>query len=110
MPFYDNPSFSADYNGREGKRLFDEADDFLTERAPCPICGHPTGDCAGENQGEVRIAGLGVTESLKEKQMILLEQDIYEDRQITPFLSVKVLIHKKGKSISYKEAERLGLV
>jgi hypothetical protein len=58
----------------------------------------------------VRIAGFGLSESLKEVQTYLLEEDIYEERQITPFLKTRVLVHRKGKQIPYAEAERLGLV
>jgi hypothetical protein len=73
------------------------------------VCGHPTGDCAGDNSSHTRIAGFGMIESLKVVQTFLVEEDVYEERQITPFLKTKVLLYKQGKQIPYLEAERLGL-
>jgi hypothetical protein len=74
------------------------------------VCGHPTGDCAGDNSSHTRIAGFGMIESLKVVQTFLVEEDIHEERQITPSIKTKVLLHKKGKQIPYAEAERLGLI
>ena len=42
--------------------------------------------------------------------MILVEEDIYEERQINPYVKADVLIHKKGKYVPFSEALRLGLV
>jgi hypothetical protein len=107
MAFYENPSFSENWFS---KRTFDE-DNFLgADRMPCPVCGHPTGDCTGDSGPPARIAGFGVTESLKAKQTVLVEEDIYEEFQITPFTKGKKLIHRKGKQIPFAEAERLGLI
>lgn len=107
MPFYDNTY--DDMYGRE-KRLFDDVTILPADRMPCLVCGHPTGDCAGENSPQVKIAGFGITEALKASQTYYLEEDIYEERQITPFFKTKVLVHKKGKQIPYAEAEKLGLI
>jgi hypothetical protein len=74
------------------------------------VCGHPTGDCAGDKASHTKIAGFGVFESLKIVQTYLVEEDIHEERQITPSIKTKVLLHKKGKQIPYAEAERLGLI
>jgi hypothetical protein len=52
---------------------------------------------------------LGYTEELIDSQTFLIEEDIYEERQITPFNKIKVLVHRKGKSITLREAEKLGL-
>lgn len=107
MPFYDNPYTSSFDAGK----LFDDITFVKADRMPCPVCGHPTGDCKStDNPQPVRIAGFGLSESLKEVQTYLLEEDIYEERQITPFLKTRVLVHRKGKQIPYAEAERLGLI
>jgi hypothetical protein len=74
------------------------------------VCGHPTGDCVGDNSSHTRIAGFGMIESLKVVQTFLVEEDIFEERQITPSIKTKVLLHKRGKQIPYVEAERLGLI
>jgi hypothetical protein len=47
---------------------------------------------------------------MNDKDCGFVEQDIYEERQITPFTRAKVLLHKKGKYIPFREAEKLGLV
>lgn len=107
MAFYENPSFQ---DGFDSRRFFDEGFDSLQERQPCPVCGHPTGDCAGDSGPPQKITGLGITEEYKKKQTILVEEDVYEERQITPFVKVKAIKYKRGSHIPYEEAERLGLV
>ena len=77
---------------------------------PCIVCGHATGDCTGDSGPPLVIFGQGSSESIIDTQTILVEEDIYEDRQITPFTRAKVLLHKKGKQIPFREAEKLGLV
>ena len=107
MPFYDNPYLSS----IGSDKIFNDIHISRAERLPCPVCGHPTGDCSStDNPQAVRIAGFGISESLREVQTFLLEEDVYEERQITPFLKTRVLIHRKGKQIPYAEAERLGFV
>lgn len=91
------------------RRPFDDVVVYEADREPCIVCGHPTGDCSGDSPPPTHIAGMGVTESLKQEQTFYLEEDIYEERQITPFNKIKVLVHKRGKQIPLKEAERLGL-
>lgn len=91
------------------KRPFDDTVTYEADRQPCIICGHPTGDCTGESGPPEHIAGMGTTESLKKEQTFYLEEDIYEERQITPFNKIRVLVHKRGKQIPLAEAERLGL-
>lgn len=58
-----------------------------------------------------RIVGLtgGVIESLKDKQTILVEENIYEERQITPFTVAKVVLHHKGSYITLEQAKNLGI-
>ncbi len=81
-------------------------------REPCPVCGHPTGDCAGDDDAPHRIVGWGEESpnGMKQVQMIYLEEDVWEDRQITPGRMTKILRHRAGSSIPYEEAKSLGLV
>ena len=106
MPFYDSPSF----RDRASAGLIRNTGSGVQQNTPCPVCGHPTGDCVGESEPPKIIAGYGATEELKEIQNILVEEDILQTVQITPFTSVKVILHAKGKYIPYKEAESLGLI
>lgn len=79
-------------------------------RQPCPVCGHPTGDCDGESGPPEKIVGLtGVIESLKESQTVLVENDIYEERQISPFTKARVIIHHKGSYVTLEQAKNLGI-
>lgn len=80
-------------------------------RQPCPVCGHPTGDCVGETPPPKKIVGLdvGVMESLKDKQTILIEEDIYDEVQITPFTKAKVILHHKGSYVTLEQAKNLGI-
>ena len=93
----------------QSRRIYDDVYVYESNREPCIICGHETGDCTGESGPPKKIAWLGYTEELIDSQTFLIEEDIYEERQITPFNKIKVLVHRKGKSITLREAEKLGL-
>jgi hypothetical protein len=80
------------------------------DRQKCPVCGHATGDCTGETGPPKSIAGFNQIESLKKTQSLLVEEDISEERQITPFNKIRVVIHRKGSYISLDEAKKLGLL
>lgn len=107
MPFYDN-SYDDMY-GRS-RNLFDNVTILSADRGPCLVCGHPTGDCSSGDTSHTKISGFGLSDGLKVVQTYLVEEDILEERQITPNIKTKVLLHKKGKQIPYAEAERLGLI
>jgi hypothetical protein len=50
-----------------------------------------------------------VLETLKDSQMILVEEDIYEDRQITPFTKTTVITVHKGSYVTLEKAKELGI-
>lgn len=79
------------------------------DRKRCPVCGHPSGDCRGASPAPKKVAGLGTIPWLEEKQTILVERDVYEDRVLTGGMSVRVLVAKSGSQISLKRARELGL-
>lgn len=92
------------------EKIGDNISILRATREPCPVCGHPTGDCSGEDGPPQKIVGLtGVIESLKEIQTVLVEEDIYEERQITPFTKAKVIIHHKGSYVTLEKAKNLGI-
>jgi hypothetical protein len=49
-------------------------------------------------------------ESLKESQKILVEEDVFEDRQITPFTKITVRIAKKGSYVTIDRAKEIGIL
>lgn len=79
------------------------------DRRACPVCGHPTGDCATEESKPNHIIGFS-SESDASALQVFLEEDVWEERQITPFTSARVLLYRKGQSIDQGEAKRLGLI
>ena len=80
------------------------------DRAPCPVCKHPTGDCTTDSAIPQHIAFTdSVIETLKDSQMILVEEDIYEDRQITPFTKTTVIVVHKGSYVTLERAKELGI-
>jgi hypothetical protein len=92
------------------EKLGDNISILRATREPCLVCGHPTGDCDGDTGPPQKIVGLGnVIESLKELQTVLVEETIYEDRQITPFTKAKVIIHHKGSYVTLEQAKNLGI-
>lgn len=102
MVFYKN-----DY--LKSYRVGDNINVVPADRSPCPICGHPTGDCTGESQKPDHIAGLGAN-VLEQSQTYLVEEDIVVERQLTPTVTTRVLVHPKGKIISIDEARKFGLI
>lgn len=76
---------------------------------PCPVCGHPTGDCAGENSAPHHIWGAKEVPSMQHENMIFVEQDVIEWRQITPFTKAKVIVARAGQQIPFSRARDLGI-
>ena len=105
----EHPFYNSERASESGQRIFHDVTLFGASREPCPVCGHPTGDCPGESGPPASIAGLAITPTIKAQQTFYVEEDIYEERQITPFNKIRVLVHRKGKQIPLEEAERLGL-
>lgn len=80
------------------------------DRRPCPVCEHPTGDCTTDTAIPKHIAFTdSVIETLKDSQMILVEENIYEDRQITPFTKTTVIVVHKGSYVTLERAKELGI-
>jgi hypothetical protein len=82
----------------------------MADRQPCLVCGHPTGDCTGSAEKPDHIWGLGDVPSMETSQTVLVEENIYEERQITPYTKSRVLVAAKGKHIPLKQARELGLI
>jgi hypothetical protein len=78
------------------------------DRNPCPVCGHPTGDCAGDN-APTHVIGFEASQG-KSTPLFHVEEEVWEEKQITPYTKARVLVYKKGENISIEEAKRLGLL
>jgi hypothetical protein len=79
------------------------------DRQPCLVCGHPTGDCSTDTSNPTHVIGFDVA-GKDNTPLIFLEEDVWEERAITPYTRARVLVYKKGQSIGHDEAKRLGLI
>jgi hypothetical protein len=52
----------------------------------------------------------GVYESQKAIATMLIEKDIFEERQINPYFRTRVLLHPKGSYVTLEQAKNLGLL
>lgn len=77
---------------------------------PCIVCGHPTGDCAGNDSAPDHIWGMTEVPSLEDHNMVLVEKDIVEYRQITPFSKSRVLVARAGQQVTVARARELGIL
>lgn len=80
------------------------------ETGPCPVCGHPTGDCSEGDNNDVRVLGAGLFPSLNIEDIFIVKEDIFEDRQISQFSKIKVLTYPAGSKITKTKAQELGLI
>lgn len=89
-------------------RHMGDIDVYAADRKPCPICGHPTGDCTGVGSSlpDIKLP----KRVIGKEPMFLVEQDVVQERSITPYTKAQVIIHRKGNYISLSEARNLGLV
>lgn len=107
--FYDSPAFggpiraeTTEINGIRVSRA---------DRGPCPVCGHPTGDCSGDGDaGPKTIWGYNTNSSLDDKLTFYLEEDYVEERTIAPGITTRVVLYKAGQHIPLKKAKELGFI
>jgi len=77
---------------------------------PCLVCGHPTGDCTSEDSHPQHIFGIdSVVETVKHSQLVLVEETVYGERQISPFTTAKVILAAKGTYVTLEKAKELGI-
>jgi hypothetical protein len=90
--------------------IFDDIQIIRANRQPCIVCGNKTGDCTVDGAEPKHIIGIGLFSSLDKKTTILVEEDIFEERQITPYHKNTVMLARKGSYISVEKAKELGLL
>lgn len=104
--------------------IFSAHNPGLIGPAPCPICGHPTGDCtdhvpsptstSSDSKGEPMIRTTSVQGDATNdptSNLFVCPEDVVED--ITPPGSRRVshrLVARKGETITRERAVQLGLV
>lgn len=95
--------------GREERILAGEARIVRADRQPCPVCGHPTGDCTGQSAPPVKVVGPEIFPSLEQEEVYVVPEDVWDDVQITPFTKTRVLVAAKGAAMPMSRAKELGL-
>lgn len=86
---------------------------LAADRQPCLVCGHPTGDCVDETQkSEIGKLVINVSnlETFKGVQKILVEQDMFEERQVSPYAKITIRIARKGSYVTVDRAKELGII
>jgi hypothetical protein len=101
---------SHGYDDERKQFIFGDIQIIRQGQGPCIVCGHPTGDCATEHSAPHHIWGVTEVPSLEDTTMILVEEDVIQYRQITPFTKSKVLVARAGQKISVTRARELGIV
>lgn len=107
--FYNSPGFNDVFiteDSGNGIRI------VRADRQPCPVCGHPTGDCPGDSPplDTGKVWGFNNNSAIDETLTFYVEEDYFEEREIAPGIVTKMLIHRKGKNIPLAEAKKLGLI
>lgn len=106
MPFYDSPGFG----GNEPVEIVNGIKVHKATLSPCPVCGHPTGNCTGNSESPKIIHTIAGLSTMDESGLYFLDEDYYEIQEIVTGVNIKKLIHKKGSMVSLKIATELGLL
>lgn len=93
----------------EPEYLYGDIRFLRADRQPCPICGHPTGDCATTTEPPDHVAATDTFPSLGHVEMHIVEEDVHEERRISPFTVARILVVRKGQAITVERARELGL-
>jgi len=105
MVFYRNDYLRSSY------MIGDNIKVAPADRSPCPVCGHPTGDCVGDGGSKPdHIVGFGPDGPNPDAQQFVVEEDVWVEKQLTPTVKTKVLVAPAGKVISVTQAKNLGLI
>lgn len=90
--------------------LFGEIEILRAKQEPCIVCGHPTGNCSAPHSEPTHIIGPGIYKSTDEKLTHLVEEDVFEEKQLNPFYKARIIAAHKGQKISLERARELGLL
>lgn len=91
--------------------LFGDIPFLSARREPCIICGHLTGDCTTPTAEPKHIIGVSTPlGTLSNDQKVLVEKDVIEETQITPFTKAKILVARAGTYVTVERAKELGII
>lgn len=76
---------------------------------PCPVCGEPNGNCAGDIPPPQRVLGADVFPSLGHEETFVVPEDVWRDVHISAKTKTKVLVARKGAVMPLSKARELGL-
>jgi len=106
MSFYEN-----NYDGDVPEELIPGVRITRATGKACIVCGNSTGDCTSKNyDGPNHIVTLGKDDKLAEVDMYTVTEDIWEERPITNTTTSKFLVARKGRQITRKKAQELGII
>lgn len=98
------------YEGTAPEYIMDGVRIVRASRQPCIICGHPTGDCTDFPEAPLVVFGEKVKTAAKREPDVFVPEDIYGEKQITPFTRARVLLAAKGTYVPADKAQELGLL
>ena len=79
------------------------------DRLPCPVCGHPKGDCKGASEAPIHVLGTDAYISMDYEETFIVKEDVYENRWISPYTECRVKVAVAGTAIPLSKAKALGL-
>lgn len=100
----------SNWSGEYREQVYEGVSILRAQHGPCPVCGHPTGDCAGELPPTKRVIGLGTIPSMRAKQTVLVDKDIIEEVEISHGIKTKIVRAKAGTYVSVDDAVALGII
>ena len=95
---------------RSDNYLFGEYRFLKADSNPCPVCGHPTGNCTPDSVDNPNVAfAESKTHNVDSTQFVLVDEDVYINKPVSPYATARVLAAKKGQYISLDKARELGI-
>ena len=79
---------------------------LAADRMACPVCGHPTGDCAPDGQGAIKVLP-GKTHD--PNATVTVGREVHQEVRINGLRRSRVRLYNAGSKITEDEAERIGL-
>ena len=98
------------FSGSYEETILDGVKLVRAQHGPCPVCGHPTGDCAGTIAPTKKVVGLGTIPSMRKSQTVYVDEDVVEDVEISKGVWTKIIRARAGTQIPVDTAVALGII